>query len=153
MELYHYPATRFVAGFIGSPKMNFIDCTVESASSQSVTVTMPGKHSLELPINGHELAAGESVTVGIRPEHLSNDEEADMYLDGEVTVVERLGYQTLVHMDVNGVDGVITMRTDGSDPVQEGSKVTLGIKAIKCHLFREDGNACPRLYREPCIDF
>lgn len=153
MELYHYPATRFVAGFIGSPKMNFIDCTVESASSQSVTVTMPGKHSLELPINGHELTAGESVTVGIRPEHLSNDEEADMYLDGEVTVVERLGYQTLVHMDVNGVDGVITMRTDGSDPVQEGSKVTLGIKPIKCHLFREDGNACPRLYREPCIDF
>ncbi len=153
MELYHYPATRFVAGFIGSPKMNFIDCTVEKADSQSVTVTLPGKHSLEIPINGHELTAGEPVSLGVRPEHLTTGDEADMYMDGEVTVVERLGYQTLVHMDVNGVDGVITMRTDGSDPIQEGTKVTLGFNAIKCHLFREDGNACPRLYREPCIDF
>ncbi|MFY3773325.1 maltose/maltodextrin ABC transporter ATP-binding protein MalK [Marinobacter salsuginis] len=153
MELYHYPATRFVAGFIGSPKMNFIDCAVASASSQSVTIVMPGDHRLELPVNGAELSEGESVTLGIRPEHLSEDQEADMYLQGEVHVVERLGYQTLVHLDVNNVDGVITMRTDGSNPIQEGARMTLGMNANKCHLFRQDGTACPRLYREPCIDF
>ncbi|WP_418140199.1 maltose/maltodextrin ABC transporter ATP-binding protein MalK [Marinobacter sp. MA] len=153
MELYHYPATRFVAGFIGSPKMNFIDCAVASASSQSVTIVMPGDHRLDLPVNGAELSEGESVTLGIRPEHLSEDQEADMYLQGEVHVVERLGYQTLVHLDVNNVDGVITMRTDGSNPIQEGARMTLGMNANKCHLFRQDGTACPRLYREPCIDF
>ncbi|MBL3825340.1 MULTISPECIES: maltose/maltodextrin ABC transporter ATP-binding protein MalK [unclassified Marinobacter] len=153
MELYHYPATRFVAGFIGSPKMNFIDCTVVSASSQSATIVMPGDHRLELPVNGAELSEGETVTLGIRPEHLSEDQEADMYLQGEVHVVERLGYQTLVHLDVNNVEGVITMRTDGSNPIQEGARMTLGMNANKCHLFRQDGTTCPRLYREPCIDF
>ena len=45
------------------------------------------------------------------------------------------------------------MRTDGSNPIQEGARMTLGMNANKCHLFRQDGNACPRLYREPCIDF
>ena len=45
------------------------------------------------------------------------------------------------------------MRTDGGNPVQEGAPMTLGLNANKCHLFREDGAACPRLYREPCIDF
>lgn len=153
MELYHYPATRFVAGFIGSPKMNFIDSTVVSASSQSATIVMPGDHRLELPVNGAELSEGETVTLGIRPEHLSEDQEAEMYLQGEVHVVERLGYQTLVHLDVNNVEGVITMRTDGSNPIQEGARMTLGMNANKCHLFRQDGAACPRLYREPCIDF
>lgn len=152
MELYHYPATRFVAGFIGSPKMNFLDCVAEQASSQSVTVNMPGNHRLELPINGSCLGKGEAVTLGIRPEHLSESEEADMYLQGEVTVVERLGYQTLVHMEVKGVDGIITMRTDGSNPIQEGAQMTLGIKAHKCHLFQQDGTSCPRLFQEPCID-
>ncbi|HET8800240.1 MAG TPA: maltose/maltodextrin ABC transporter ATP-binding protein MalK [Marinobacter sp.] len=153
MELYHYPSTRFVAGFIGSPKMNFIDCTVVAASSQSVTIDMPGSHRLELPVNGNGLTDGETVTLGIRPEHLSENQEADMYLEGEVHVVERLGYQTLVHLDVNNVDGVMTMRTDGSNPIQESTRMTLGLNANKCHLFRQDGNACPRLYQEPCIDF
>ncbi len=153
MELYHYPATRFVAGFIGSPKMNFIDCTVAAASAQAVTVVLPGDHKLKLPVNGNELTEGETVTLGIRPEHLTEGQEADMYLEGEVHVVERLGYQTLVHLDVNNVEGVLTMRTDGSNPVQEGTRVTLGMNANKCHLFRQDGTACPRLYREPCIDF
>ncbi|MFO7527790.1 MAG: maltose/maltodextrin ABC transporter ATP-binding protein MalK [Marinobacter sp.] len=153
LELYHYPATRFVAGFIGSPKMNFIDCSVVSASSQSVMVNLPGDHQLQLPVNGNGLSEGETVTLGIRPEHLSEDLEADMYMEGEVHVVERLGYQTLVHLDVDNVDGVLTMRTDGSNPVQEGARMTLGLTANKCHLFRQDGAACPRLYQEPCVDF
>lgn len=153
MELYHYPATRFVAGFIGSPKMNFIDCSVVSADSQSVSVELPGHHHLELPVNGGSMSAGERVTLGVRPEHLTEHAEADMYLKGEVHVVERLGYQTLVHLEVEHVDGVLTMRTDGGNPVQEGTPVTLGLNANKCHLFRQDGSACPRLYQEPCLDF
>ncbi|WP_286220031.1 maltose/maltodextrin ABC transporter ATP-binding protein MalK [Marinobacter apostichopi] len=153
MELYHYPATRFVAGFIGSPKMNFIDCVVEAASSQSVTVVLAGDHRLELPVNGGNLSVGEQVTLGIRPEHLQENQEADMYVQGEVHVVERLGYQTLVHLELDNIEGVQTMRTDGSNPIQEGAAMTLGLNGNKCHLFRADGAACPRLYQEPCIDF
>ncbi|WP_336366796.1 maltose/maltodextrin ABC transporter ATP-binding protein MalK [Marinobacter sp. C2H3] len=152
LELYHYPATRFVAGFIGSPKMNFIDCTVTAASSQSVSVRLPGDLNLTLPVNGGALTDGETVTLGIRPEHLTENEESDLYLQGEVTVVERLGYQTLVHLDVANVDGVLTMRTDGGNPVQEGGQMTLGLSATRCHLFQQDGTACPRLHLEPCVD-
>ena len=153
MELYHYPATRFVAGFIGSPKMNFIDCAVEAASSQQVTVVLAGDHRLVLPVNGSELSEGETVTLGVRPEHLQDNVEADMYLQGEVQVVERLGYQTLVHLEMDKIDGVQTMRTDGGNPIQEGATMTLGLNSNKCHLFRADGTACPRLYQEPCLEF
>ncbi|WP_111496510.1 maltose/maltodextrin ABC transporter ATP-binding protein MalK [Marinobacter bohaiensis] len=152
LELYHYPANRFVAGFIGSPKMNFIDCDVADASSQEVTVNLPGATQMTLPINGGELSAGETVTLGIRPEHFSAQEDSAMSIQGTVNVVERLGYQTLVHLNVEGIDGIITMRTEGTNPVQEGDPVTIGIKPEMCHLFRQDGAACPRLFHEPCVD-
>lgn len=153
MELYHYPANRFVAGFIGSPKMNFIDCQVDRASSQQVSVILPGSQIIDLQVNGTDLSADERVSLGIRPEHILSNEEADLTLTGEVTVVERLGYQTLVHLEVPGVSRVVTMRTDGGNPIQEGEKLTFGIKAHKCHLFRHNGDACPRLYQEPCVNY
>lgn len=152
LELYHYPATRFVAGFIGSPKMNFIDCKVVTADSQSVTVSMPGATEITLPVNGAELGDGETVTLGIRPEHFSSEEDCALAMQGQVNVVERLGYQTLVHLNVEGVDGILTMRTEGTNPVQEGHAMVLGIKPEMCHLFRQDGTACPRLFKEPCVD-
>ncbi|WP_203140745.1 maltose/maltodextrin ABC transporter ATP-binding protein MalK [Marinobacter mangrovi] len=152
LELYHYPATRFVAGFIGSPKMNFIDGDVVAASSQEVTVNLPGAMQMTLPINGGALSEGERVTLGIRPEHFSTHDEGTVAIQGAVNVVERLGYQTLVHLDMEGIDGIITMRTEGTNPVQEGDAVALGIKPEMCHLFRQDGTACPRLFKEPCID-
>lgn len=58
MELYHYPANQFVAGFIGSPKMNFIAGTVLTASSQTVTVELPGQDNLQVPVNGQGLQKG-----------------------------------------------------------------------------------------------
>ena len=152
LELYHYPATRFVAGFIGSPKMNFVACKAVKVSSQEVTVSLPGATQLTLPVNGTDVTEGDMLTLGIRPEHFCTEEDCELSMAGDVTVVERLGYQTLVHMTVEGVDDILTMRTDGGNPVQEGDTVTLGIRANRCHLFREDGNACPRLYKEPCVD-
>lgn len=152
LELYHYPATRFVAGFIGSPKMNFIDCRVIGADSQEVTVSMPGATEITLPINGAELETGETVTLGVRPEHFCSEEDCALSMQGEVSVVERLGYQTLVHLNVEGVEGILTMRTEGTSPVQEGDAMVLGIKPEMCHLFRQNGAACPRLFKEPCVD-
>ncbi|MAM86400.1 maltose/maltodextrin ABC transporter ATP-binding protein MalK [Allohahella sp. A8] len=152
LELYHYPATKFVAGFIGSPKMNFIPCTALDSDSQHVTINLPGGMSLKLAVNGSEVTTGERLTLGIRPEHFTSADEAELVFNGMVTVVERLGYQTLVHLDVEGIDSVLTMRTSGGNPVQEGESLALGLSARQCHLFREDGNACHRLYKEPCVD-
>ena len=153
LELYHYPATRFVAGFIGSPQMNFINGRTQSASSQNVTVSLPGGIHITLPVNGSALKPEEPVTLGVRPEHFVSAEDAEIVLNGTINVVERLGYQTLAHIDVEGIATTLTLRTDGSNPVQEGQPIALGIQANSCHLFRENGEACPRLYHEPCVDF
>ena len=153
LELYHYPANKFVAGFIGSPKMNFIPVQVRAASSQSVTVSLPGAIDLIVPVNGDGLEVGDQATLGVRPEHFVDKEEADVVLNGIVSVVERLGYQTLLHTEIEGIDNVLTVRTHGSNPIAENSPLALGIKAEHCHLFRPDTQACPRLFREPSVDF
>ncbi|WP_369600265.1 maltose/maltodextrin ABC transporter ATP-binding protein MalK [Hahella sp. SMD15-11] len=152
MELYHYPSNKFVAGFIGSPKMNFIDCTVTSASPQHAGLELPGGLQLNVPVHGGSLSTGERVTLGIRPEHLVTPEHADAILNGRITVVERLGYETLVHVEVEGYSRTLTLRSQGTQPWREGEDIALGIPANQCHLFRENGDACTRLYKEPGLD-
>ncbi|RMF17757.1 MAG: maltose/maltodextrin ABC transporter ATP-binding protein MalK [Gammaproteobacteria bacterium] len=152
MELYHYPANKFVAGFIGSPKMNFIECTVVNANSQHAGLELPGGLSLNIPVNGGELSTGETVTLGIRPEHLVHPEDAEAVLNGTITVVERLGYETLVHAEVEGYSRTLTLRAPGTQPYREGEPIALGIPANQCHLFRQNDEACPRLYKEPGVD-
>ena len=153
LELYHYPANKFVAGFIGSPKMNFVQGSVREASSQNALVSLPGGLQMRVPVNASNVSVGDKVTLGVRPEHFVKADEGEIALHGMVQVVERLGYQTLVHAEVEGFDSILTLRTDGGDPVQEGDAIAMGINANACHLFREDGEACPRLYHEPCVDF
>ncbi|MDG9672131.1 maltose/maltodextrin ABC transporter ATP-binding protein MalK [Hahella sp. CR1] len=152
LELYHYPSNKFVAGFIGSPKMNFVTCAVLEASAQSVKVSLPGAIDLIVPVNGAGLKTGDKATLGIRPEHFVSAEEGEVILNGVVNVVERLGYQTLVHADVEGFDSTLTLRTPGANPVRENHPIALGLKAHNCHLFKEDGSACPRLYVEPGVE-
>ncbi len=153
LDLYHYPANKFVAGFIGSPKMNFMGCTVRAADATGVTASLPGGMEMRLPVDGSGLQPGEAVTLGIRPEHFVAAEEGEFVLVGQVTVVERLGYQTLVHAEVEGFEETITIRVDGAGKARENETIRMGIQPTACHLFRADGTACPRLHREADIDF
>ncbi len=70
MDLYHNPINRFVAGFIGSPKMNFLPCTVEAWDETSLAVTLDVGRSITLPIRTAQIELGKNLTLGIRPEHL-----------------------------------------------------------------------------------
>src|SRR6185437_13934937 len=68
LELYHRPASRFVAGFIGSPRMNFLPGQVESIDSQGVVVTLDhSRETLRVPVNGADLQVAQPVTFGVRP--------------------------------------------------------------------------------------
>jgi multiple sugar transport system ATP-binding protein len=69
MALYYNPVNRFVAGFIGSPKMNFLPATVSAWQPGQLTVQMAQHHSLTLNITTSPLQPGDAVTLGIRPEH------------------------------------------------------------------------------------
>ena len=83
LELYHYPADRFVAGFIGSPKMNFLPVKVTATAIDQVQVELPNRQQIWLPVDSANVQAGANMS-GIRPEHLLPSDIADVTLEGEV---------------------------------------------------------------------
>ena len=149
LELYHHPRNLFVAGFIGSPRMNFVPAGVVASHDASVAVTLPGGGELEVPVAAAQLAAGAPVTLGIRPEHVRPAEEG--HLPGEVLVVERLGGTTFLH--VRAPDGhLLTVQADGDAPVRMHDRIWLSFDAADCHLFGAEGLAVPRESRHPLAD-
>ncbi|MGM3388394.1 maltose/maltodextrin ABC transporter ATP-binding protein MalK [Stutzerimonas stutzeri] len=151
LELYHYPQNQFVAGFIGSPQMNFLTLTVASTSADVVEVLMPGGSVLRLPVDGSGVDVGDTLTLGVRPEHFVAPEQADFVFHGEVAVAERLGDHNLLHLTLEGVEGMVAVASDGNQRIAEGQAYATGLLANKCHLFRADGQACARHYREPAL--
>ncbi|QQP91172.1 sn-glycerol-3-phosphate ABC transporter ATP-binding protein UgpC [Skermanella sp. TT6] len=155
LELYHHPRNLFVAGFIGSPKMNFIETAATGIDRDSATVQLPGGGTLTVPARSAGLAPGAPVTLGVRPEHLVAGDPGsgggDAVMDGKVFVVERLGGETYCH--VRTADGQsIVLRTGGEDTVRPGEQIRIGIPAGACHLFDRDGIALDRLERHPMAD-
>jgi multiple sugar transport system ATP-binding protein len=149
MELFHHPANLFVAGFIGSPKMNFLTTTVTGLGPEGVAVGLPGGGKLTIPVQALQAPLGGTVTLGVRPEHLMLAQ--DGALTGEVLVVERLGGTTFLHVKIEGGD-LFTVQTGGENPVRMHERVSLALAAGHCHLFGEDGLAVPRLARHPLAD-
>ncbi|MGF6771658.1 multiple sugar transport system ATP-binding protein [Paraburkholderia sp. GAS199] len=151
LELYRTPVNRFVAGFIGSPKMNFLPVKVERADSAGVTVGLPGGSSITLPFVAGDLKAGDTLTFGIRPEHLSETVTGDVEgkLSGSVIVVEHLGGETLLHVnlanDVETQDVVIQVKGSGESTTSDGQSIDAHFGLRHVHLFRENGDALQRL--------
>lgn len=112
LELYRNPRNKFVAGFIGSPRMNFI----EGAHASTY-----GAH-----------------TIGIRPEHISVSSEKGQ-LEGKVGVSEHLGSDTFFHVTVVGVEQPITVRVGGEVGLRYGDKVHLTLDADHIHKFDQKG--------------
>ncbi|HKJ94513.1 MAG TPA: sn-glycerol-3-phosphate ABC transporter ATP-binding protein UgpC [Gammaproteobacteria bacterium] len=148
LELYRYPRNRFVAGFIGSPKMNFMTVQAEP-KEDGIDVRVTDNCQLRLPLRPDAVQAG-SVTFGIRPEHFTepgSDERADSHIHGEVLVVEHLGGETLLHVRVND-ELTLSAKGSGESPVAVGDRISLGINARHCHLFAQDGQAVPHIHRQ-----
>ena len=104
LELYHRPGNLFVAGFIGSPRMNFITATVAAVAPNSLSLTLGGGTPLVLANSGVKATAGQTVTVGIRPEHIRvADGGADVVngagaMAGTLRLVEYLGSETMFYV-------------------------------------------------------
>ena len=151
LELYHYPANRFVAGFLGSPKMNFLPVTVLAAGPDRVQVELAGQTTLWLPVAGHDVHVDDSMTLGIRPEHLVTADNATYQFSGEIQVVEQLGNETHIHLQLAGHEQALIYRHHDVAVVEEGTHYRIGLPAERCHLFHTDGRACPRLHPEPGV--
>ena len=143
LALYNYPQNRFVAGFIGSPKMNFLDGTLVRAGADGATVKLAGGVEVRAAVDATSLPSGAAdnarVTLGIRPEHIvlaDAGSDADMArIPVDVALVEHLGEGTLVYVKLPGISELIVCRTEGTTRVKEGQKIDLGLPANECHLF------------------
>ncbi|MCR9003107.1 maltose/maltodextrin ABC transporter ATP-binding protein MalK [Rahnella perminowiae] len=151
LGLYHYPANRFVAGFIGSPKMNFLPVKVTGAEPARVQVELPNRQQVWLPVEGTNVNVGSNLSLGIRPEHLLPSDVAEVTLSGEVQVVEQLGNETQIHIQIPAIRQNLVYRQNDVVLVEEGATFAIGLPPHRCHLFREDGTACRRLHPEPGV--
>ncbi|MEQ8392225.1 MAG: TOBE domain-containing protein, partial [Thalassospira sp.] len=140
MQLYHHPETRFVAGFIGSPAMNFTNVTIDAVEKDKVTVSVPGGIKSVLSFDVPADAVGKQVELGVRPEHLALGEEGALTVNGEVDVVEKLGDSTYLYLKLANGDRV-TVRAPGHSRVKIGETVTASAPAGAAHLFNSDGKA------------
>jgi multiple sugar transport system ATP-binding protein len=150
LELYHYPANRFVAGFIGSPKMNFLPVKVTAAEAGRVEISANDTR-FWIPVDGRAVQEGANMSLGIRPEHLLPGEQAPVRLTGEVQVVEQLGNETQMHIRIPALKSNLVYRQNDVLLVEEGQPLDIGIAPERCHLFHEDGRACRRLHVEPGV--
>jgi len=142
LELYRQPRNRFVAGFIGSPKMNFVDVEVMAVDQAGVTVGLPGGTELTVPCVGEGVQPGQTVALGVRPEHLIEHGGLgdDARLSGEVIVVEHLGGETLLHVGL--ADGrTIQVKGSGESAATDGQRIDIGFSVRHVHLFKQDGAA------------
>jgi multiple sugar transport system ATP-binding protein len=134
LELYHHPRNLFVAGFIGSPTMNFLKTEVRVAQADSVTVGLPGGSSIGVPVKPGKCKSGDKITLGVRPEHLLEGGGGDGELRGEVLVVERLGGATYCYLKLEG-DITLTAEVAGNSRVRVGERLALAVSRETCHLF------------------
>jgi multiple sugar transport system ATP-binding protein len=138
LELYHHPCNQFVAGFIGNPKMNFVDVKVCKIEQQGVGVSFSSGASIIVPTRTDGIGIGDELVLGIRPERVSV--AAAGVLGGELTVVERLGGETFLYVQV-GADQLFIVKAPGDAAAAVHSRIDLGIEGRNCHLFNSNGTA------------
>ncbi len=134
LELYHRPNNMFVAGFIGSPKINFIKAIASPQRGGKILVNMPGGTKITLDDQGKKIGEGQDVTLGIRPEHITIGEKNDGELKGTLRIAEYLGSETMFYASLaDGTD--LSVKADGLTTAKSGSDIKFGLPAAACHLF------------------
>ncbi len=143
-NLYSKPGNLFVAGFIGSPQMNFLDAKV-NVKGKEVSLQV-GPHAIKLPaakaqklIDGGY--AGKTVVMGIRPEDVHDDEafiaaNPDSIVDATIRVYELLGAEVFLYFDVEGFN--MTARVDPRTTARTGDNVRFALDPEKIHVFDKE---------------
>ena len=130
LDLYETPANRFVARFIGSPTMNVLPVETTNGAVRLADGTAVSLPPLSAPV----------AEIGIRPEHLDVTSPEAAALRGRADVVEHLGSDTNIYVQVDGVGGLM-VRQHGHIPLRAGDAVGVSIQPGKTHAFATDGKA------------
>ncbi len=140
-NLYNAPGNLFVAGFIGSPQMNFLDATVK-VTGKDVDLQV-GKYTLRLPAEkGKALIDGgydgKTVVMGIRPENVTDEAEAfpESTVEATINVYELLGAEVFLYFDVQGFN--MTARVNPHTTCRTGDRVKFGLDMSKVHVFDKE---------------
>jgi multiple sugar transport system ATP-binding protein len=143
LDVYHRPRTRFAAGFLGSPRMNFIAADVAEVTGAGVTVKLAGG-TVTVPVVGDGLAAGNTVTLGIRPEHVRITAAGQAPLSAAILLIENLGDHAILHLDREQQDGGRILAKVDKAPATEGQPIGFELPADECHIFDAKGSALAR---------
>ena len=140
LELYNRPANKFVAGFIGSPRMNFVVGQVQGVDNDSIRVEIAG-HQLSLDASSFaSVSQGQDVVLGVRPNQLSVSE--DGFIDLHITAVEQLGGESYLFGTSSAKlldDDTLRVQIPGQTRHAPGQQVKLGATQTDIHLFDADG--------------
>jgi multiple sugar transport system ATP-binding protein len=135
LELYNTPQNLFVAGFIGSPRMNLV--AAEVVFGEGGPVLRAGATAVTLPVSA-PVRPGDRVTFGFRPEHVTLATDGGGDLIATVDFAEQLGGETYLYCSVDGIDQ-ITVHQTGQLPVTGGQKLALRLDRSRMHLFDAEG--------------
>lgn len=137
LALYDDPANQFVAGFIGSPAMNFLSATVSAATSDGILAVIEGSddQTLAAQLTNTTLEAGQKVTLGIRPEHLQIGEQG---LGTTVKMTENLGGVAYLHARLKGGQNIVIERR-GERQSHQNESITVWAEARHVLVFDQNG--------------
>ncbi|MDV3251306.1 sn-glycerol-3-phosphate ABC transporter ATP-binding protein UgpC [Devosia sp. BK] len=138
IELYQRPANLFVAGFIGSPKMNFAPVKVDAIDADGVTVSGQDVINLRLPIQTSGVNVGDALTLGVRPHDLAI--AASGTIIGRVTLTERLGNETIVNVELpSGASWLAVLA--GDHMLNRGESLSFHAETSKAVVFDKNGQS------------
>jgi multiple sugar transport system ATP-binding protein len=139
LDLYNRPANRFVAGFIGAPRMNFLSAVVTANSGGALSLPVAAGRAISFEPGDVAARPGDEVTVGIRPQHIKLMPSTAGGLPASVRLVEALGSETIVHTDTDDGRRLLVV-LEGQHRIAAGEKIGLRIEKAHVHLFDAEGN-------------
>lgn len=149
MDLYHRPNSLFVAEFIGSPKMNIIPA-IFSSFDDGVKAKV-GLNEFDVAVRPDGLTPGQSVYLGMRPEHmlLAESGQTQNTFGAHILHIEKLGEASLLYLNLGTSLPTPTLKVEGTTDLKKGDAVRVYVPPTELHLFDSEGNACPRTVELP----
>ena len=147
LELYHRPRNLFVAGFIGSPKMNFMPATLVSAGPRSARVKLDSGEQLDAAVDAQAQSPGARLTLGIRPED-ARIGTTPQPLVREVQWQERLGETTFLYLRTADPTDPFVVKAPGNLHAAPGQRVAVAVAAESLHVFDAAGHALARCVQD-----
>ena len=144
LDLYRCPSNLFVAGFIGSPRMNFLQGWIASASPEAGIIKLSGGAVLTAAVDAGHLKTGDPITLGIRPDDVTLGKSEANQLSVTLRHVEHTGDATVLYTDMDGMTDPFVVRWPGSFSAERGSRLLLTVNETACQVFDSEGLALRR---------